>query len=47
MKQILKILLAVILLVVVAILLLSVLKKDGPIVVVEGNIAQTIQSVPC
>ena len=40
MKQILKILLTIILLVVAAILILSMLKKDAPVVVVKGNLAQ-------
>lgn len=40
MKQILKIVLGVIVLVVAAIILLSMVKKDGPIVIVQGNLAQ-------
>lgn len=40
MKQILKILLAVIVMVVGAIIVLSILKKDAPITLVKGNFAQ-------
>jgi copper chaperone NosL len=40
MKQILKIVLGVIVLVVAVIIVLSMVKKDGPIVIVRGNLAQ-------